>query len=49
MNKEAALADLKKQYGTPGAPLAFGGINLIKRYYGNALSVKDIENFLSNF
>ncbi len=47
MNKEAALADLKKQYGTPGAPLAFGGINLIKRYYGNALSIKDIENFLA--
>ena len=47
MNKKEALADLKKQYNTVGHPIAFGGINVIKKYYGKTLSVSDIEDFLA--
>ena len=47
MNKEEALNDLRNQYNNPGSPLAFSGIGPIKKFYGNALSVKDIENFLA--
>ena len=47
MNKKEALADLKKQYNTAGHPVAFGGINVIKKYYGKILSVSDIEDFLA--
>ena len=47
MNKKEALADLKKQYNTTGHPVAFAGINVIKKYYGKTLSVSDIEDFLA--
>ena len=47
MNKKEALDDLKKQYVKPGHPIAFSGINVIKKYYGKALSVSDIEDFLA--
>ena len=47
MDKEEALSDLRNQYNNPGSPLAFLGISAIKKFYGKALTRKDIENFLA--
>ena len=45
--KEEALADLKRQYNSPGEPLFMCGISGIKNYYDKILSTKDIKNFLA--
>ena len=47
MDKEEALQDLRNQYNNPGSPVAFSGISAIQKYYGKALTRKDIENFLA--
>ena len=44
--KDQALADLKRQFLKPSAPLAFSGINKIYKYYQGLLKVKDIQTFL---
>ena len=47
MNKKDAFADLRKNYNSPGHPIAFSGINAIRKFYGKVLSVRDIEDFLA--
>ena len=47
MTKELALDDLKKRYQTPGDSLYMAGIQTIKDYYKNDLSIKSIRDFLA--
>ena len=44
--KEQSLKELKENYIKIGHPIAFSGINNIKRHYPN-LTIKDIKQFLS--
>lgn len=45
-NKNDCIADLKRSYTTPGHPIAFSGVQSIKKYYPY-LNLEDIENVLS--
>ena len=47
MTKQFVLEDLKQKYNQVGHPVYMGGINAIKNYYQNKLSIKDIRNFLA--
>ena len=46
LNKDSALADLKKNYANAMHPLAFMGISNIYKYYNGILSKKVIKSFL---
>ena len=46
-NKRSALAHLSQNYKKIGHPIAYSGISKIFDYYKGVLSVKDIENYLS--
>lgn len=45
-DKDSCITDLKKSYTSPGHPIAFSGVQSIKKYYP-LLSLSDIENVLS--
>ena len=45
-NKNDCIQDLKRSYTTPGHPIAFSGVQSIKKYYPY-LNFQDIQNVLS--
>ena len=42
------IEQVKLDYVTPGHPVAYGGRNILKKYYGDSLSERQIENILSS-
>lgn len=46
LSSEEAKTDLEQNYGTPGHPVAFSGVNYIYKHYNKKLPIKTIKDII---